>query len=182
MMRNWSEYVWLVNHLIETGYIETIREIWWDVRPHHNFGTVEVRICDVPHNFEDTLALVALIHCLVKSLSDEIDRGTYQHDFHPMMVRQNKWRAARYGIEAKLVDTIPREARPVRQILREMVTELSPLAQALGCETYFVRLNEMAERPSGAKRQLAALKETGGDFAEAVRRLTQASRLGSMVP
>ncbi len=176
-MRNWSEFVWLVNHLIETGYIETIREIWWDVRPHHNFGTVEVRICDVPPSFDDTMALVALIHCLVKSLSDEIDRGTYQQDFHPMMVRQNKWRAARYGIEARLVDTITREARPVRQILRDAVTEYQPVAESLGCEAYLQRLGEMAEQPSGAKRQLAALKDAGGDFAAAVRTMTRSSRL-----
>ena len=50
LMRNWSEYVWLVNHMIDTGFINTIREIWWDVRPHHNFGTVEVRVCDMPGN------------------------------------------------------------------------------------------------------------------------------------
>src|SRR5262249_5025316 len=76
-MRNWSEYVWLVNHMIETGFINTIREIWWDVRPHSNFGTVEVRICDMPGDLADTLAIAAFIQCLVKSLSDEIDQGTY---------------------------------------------------------------------------------------------------------
>ena len=104
LMRNWSEYTWLINHLIETGYIETIREIWWDMRPHHNFGTVEVRVCDVPGSLEDVLTLTALIQCLVKHLSDEIDEGTYQHDSHPMIIRQNKWRAGRYGLEAQLVD------------------------------------------------------------------------------
>src|SRR5215213_2510116 len=104
LMRNWSEYVWLVNHMVRTGFIDTIRELWWDVRPHHNFGTVEVRMCDMPGNLEDTLALSALIHCLVKALSDDIDQGAYQHDCHPMMVRQNKWRAARFGGAAKLVD------------------------------------------------------------------------------
>ena len=105
LMRNWSEYVWLVNHMIDTGFINTIREIWWDVRPHHNFGTVEVRVCDMPGNLTDTLAIAALIQCLVKALSDEIDNGTYQHDSHPMMVQQNKWRAARFGNQARLVDT-----------------------------------------------------------------------------
>ncbi len=55
LMRNWSEYVWLVNHMVETGFINTIREIWWDVRPHHNFGTVEVRVCDMPGNLPDAL-------------------------------------------------------------------------------------------------------------------------------
>ncbi len=75
LMRNWSEYVWLVNHMVDTGFINTIREIWWDVRPHHNFGTVEVRVCDMPGNLQDTLAIAALMQCLVKALSDEIDAG-----------------------------------------------------------------------------------------------------------
>ena len=105
LMRNWSEYVWLINHLIDTGYIESIREIWWDVRPHHAFGTVEVRICDIPGTLEDTLGLVALIQCLICNLSDEIDRGIYQRDSHPMLIRQNKWHASRYGIDAQLVDS-----------------------------------------------------------------------------
>ncbi|MCA9185970.1 MAG: YbdK family carboxylate-amine ligase, partial [Planctomycetales bacterium] len=99
LMRNWSEYVWLVNHMVETGFINTIREIWWDVRPHHSFGTVEVRVCDMPGNLDDVLVLTALIQSLVKKLSDQIDEGTYQHDCHPVMVRQNKWRAARFGNE-----------------------------------------------------------------------------------
>src|SRR5688500_3987285 len=87
LMRNWSEYTWLVNHLIETGFIHTIREIWWDVRPHHNFGTVEVRVCDMPGSLQDSLSLSALIQCLVKALSDEVDEGTYYQEAHPMMVR-----------------------------------------------------------------------------------------------
>src|SRR5690606_2186644 len=104
LMRNWSEYVWLTNHLISTGFINTVREIWWDVRPHHNFGTVEVRICDMPGSLDDVLALTALIQCLIVHLSREIDEGAYQHDCHPMMVRQNKWRASRFGTQARLVN------------------------------------------------------------------------------
>src|SRR3972149_7077165 len=120
LMRNWSEYVWLVNHMVDTGFINTIREIWWDVRPHPKFGTVEVRICDMPANLTDTLAIAALIQCLVKYLSDEIDQGTYQHDSHPMMVQQNKWRAARFGNRAILVDTYTHQTAPVAQVVDEM--------------------------------------------------------------
>jgi carboxylate-amine ligase len=105
LMRNWSEYSWLVNHLVGTGFITSIRDIWWDVRPHNNFGTVEVRVCDMPGSLDDCLALAALTQCLVVALSEDIDEGTYQHDHHPMVVRQNKWRAARYGLDAALVDS-----------------------------------------------------------------------------
>lgn len=99
MMRNWSEYVWLVNHLVETGYIDTIRELWWDIRPHHTFGTIELRIYDVPGNLEDAIALAALSQCLVRYLSVQIDESAYQHDCHPFMIRENKWQAARFGLD-----------------------------------------------------------------------------------
>lgn len=170
LMRNWSEYVWLINHLIQTGFIETIREIWWDVRPHHNFGTVEVRICDVPGSLDDALALVALIQCLIHDLSREIDHGTYQHDTHPMMTRQNKWRAARYGLEAPLIDSMTFEMAPANEILLRMADRLMPAARDLDCEPYLRRLQKMAFRPTWAQRQVDLYNETG-DLAEVVRHM-----------
>ena len=157
LMRNWSEYVWLVNHMVETGFINTIREIWWDVRPHHNFGTVEVRVCDMPGNLEDTLAISALVQCLVKALSDEIDGGTYQHDCHPMMVRQNKWRATRFGTGAQLVDSYSYQVVTVEQAVDELVTKLQPVADELGCVRHLERCRHIASSPSWADRQLANL-------------------------
>ena len=175
-MRNWSEYVWLVNHMVETGFINTIREIWWDVRPHHAFGTVEVRICDMPANLGDTLAIAALIQCLVKFLSDEIDQGTYQHNSHPMMVQQNKWRAARFGNLAMLVDTFSLRVAPVSQTVAMMVQRLEPTAADLGCEHYLKHCVNLASQPSAAQRQLDILAETG-DPHEIVRRMTEAARI-----
>ncbi len=176
VMRNWSEYVWLVNHMIDTGFINTIREIWWDVRPHHNFGTVEVRVCDMPCNLEDTLAVAALIQCLVTSLSDEIDQGTYQTDSHPMMVQQNKWRAARFGNQARLVDTYTYQSDSVAAVVERMAETLWPKASELGCESYLRHCVKMACNPSAAQRQLDLLAETN-DPREVVRRLTEMSRM-----
>jgi len=176
LMRNWSEYVWLVNHLVDTGFIESIREIWWDVRPHHNFGTVEVRICDVPANFDDAMALTALIQCLIKSLSDEIDEGTYQHDCHPMLVRQNKWRAARYGLDAELVQTPDFQLMPARDVLRRLVEQVRSEADVLGCRDYLERVMRIADQPSAAHRQRDLLAELG-DPVQMVRALTEATRL-----
>ena len=133
LMRNWSEYAWLLNHMVETGFIKTIREIWWDVRPHHNFGTVEVRICDMPPSLEHVLGLTALIQCLVHDLSQEIDRGTYQFDCHPFLIRQNKWRACRYGMDARLVDPASHQAVPARQVVHTLLDRLQPRAEELGC-------------------------------------------------
>jgi carboxylate-amine ligase len=176
VMRNWSEYVWLVNHMIDTGFINTIREIWWDVRPHHAFGTVEVRICDMPANLTDTLAIAAFIQCLVKALSDQIDQGTYQHDSHPMMVQQNKWRAARFGNQAMLVDTYTYQVAPVTRVVDEMVQKLRPTAAELCCEKYLDHCVHLANQPSAAQRQLDILAETN-DPCEIVRQLTEAARV-----
>lgn len=176
LMRNWSEYVWLVNHMVETGFINTIREIWWDVRPHHNFGTVEVRVCDMPGNIDHVCGLTALIQCLVKALSDEIDEGTYQFDCHPMMVRQNKWRAARFGLGARLVDTRSYRVCSVEQIVSGLVDTLHGVSQDLGCESELLFCKEIAAGPDWASRQRNILKETG-DPAEIVRQLSRQSRI-----
>jgi carboxylate-amine ligase len=176
VMRNWSEYVWLVNHMIDTGFINTIREIWWDVRPHHNFGTVEVRVCDMPGSLADTLAIAALIQCLVKFLSDEIDNGTYRHDSHPMMEQQNKWRAARFGNRARLVDTYTYESASVPHIVERLTALLQQTAKDLDCVDQLNQCVTIAQQPSAAQRQLDLLAETN-DSREVVRRLTAASRL-----
>ncbi len=176
LMRNWSEYVWLVNHLVETGYIDSIRELWWDIRPHHTFGTIEIRICDVPGNLEDAIALAALSQCLVRYLSVQIDQGAYQHDCHPFMIRENKWQAARYGLDAKLVDSGMYGLEPAREVVREMVETLRPVAEELECADYLERVLAMANEPNWSQRQVQLYEELG-DPAEMIRRMTDGSRL-----
>ena len=176
LMRNWSEYVWLINHLVDTGFIRTIREIWWDVRPHHNFGTVELRVCDMPGNLQDVLGITALSQCLVRALSDEIDEGTYQHDHHPMLVRQNKWRACRYGTQAHLVNSYTFEVQSVDHVVEQLVKRLQPVAETLGCSGYLEHALRIARAPTCADRQLETLHATG-DPVEVVRRLSQMARI-----
>ncbi len=175
-MRNWSEYAWLISHLIQTGFINTIREIWWDVRPHNNFGTVEIRMCDMPGSLGEALQIVALIQCLVKRISEEIDEGVYLQDAHPMMVRQNKWRAARYGRAARLVDSKTYQAVPLEDLVGQLIEWLTPTAMELGCAGYLRGVADLAAGPTGSERQLAIFAETG-DPAEIVRRLSAASRI-----
>jgi len=170
LMRNWSEYTWLLNHMVETGFIKTIREIWWDVRPHHNFGTVEVRICDVPPSLKHVLGLTALVQCLVYELSQEIERGTYQYSCHPFMIRQNKWRAARYGLDAKLVDPSTYKAVPARKVVRTLLSSLQDRASELGCASYLDIIRDMLDEPTGSVLQMRAFEETN-DLAEVVRRM-----------
>jgi carboxylate-amine ligase len=181
LMRNWSEYVWLVNHMIETGFINTIREIWWDVRPHHGFGTVEVRVCDMPGNLQDALAIAALIQCLVKGLSDLIDEGAYQHDCHPIMVQQNKWRAARYGNAATLIESYNYKGQPVAQAVDRLVDRLMPIGESLSCVPYLEQVRQLAAGPNWSARQREILQRTG-DPREIVRHLIQESRIANQQP
>ncbi len=174
LMRNWSEYTWLVNHMIDTGFISTIREIWWDVRPHHNFGTVEVRVCDMPGNLEDVLSIAALIQCLVTALSTLIDEGTYQHDCHPILVRQNKWRASRFGNRAQLVNSHTYEGQSVSLVVNELVERLLSTAEELDCVPYLEHVRQLGSRTSWADRQLETLKESG-DPRQVVRELLKHS-------
>lgn len=176
-LRNWSEYTWLINHLVETGFINTIREIWWDVRPHHNFGTVEIRICDMPADLDEVLALTALMQCLVHHLSTRIEEGYYVSEAHPVMVRQNKWRAARFGRGARLVDPVGHSQHGVDELAEELTRSLMPAAAALGCAGYLERIPELARRPDGAARQMELLA-TAPSPAEAVARMVELSRLG----
>jgi carboxylate-amine ligase len=170
-MRNWSEYVWLVNHLIDTGFINTIRELWWDIRPHHNFGTVEIRVCDMPANLDHVLALTALIQCLVHAISNEIDEGTYHSEYHPTMVQQNKWRATRFGSDARLVSTDDYRPYSVQETVDRLIKLLLPTAQALECVE---ELQSAAKLPAatGSKQQLEIYQQTGSG-PEVVRQLLE---------
>jgi glutamate---cysteine ligase / carboxylate-amine ligase len=171
LMRNWSEYIWLVNHLIDTGFINTIRELWWDIRPHHNFGTVEVRVCDIPPNLDHVLAITALVQCLVQAISDEIDEGTYLPEYHPMMVQQNKWRATRFGAGARLVNTDDYRQHSVQETTDHLVKLLLPMAEKLDCVS---ELKSASDLPSstGAQQQLDIYEETGSGR-EVVRQMLE---------
>ncbi len=170
LMRNFSEYCWVVRHSINTGFINSIREIWWDVRPHPGFGTVEVRICDLPCCLDDALSLAALIQCLICRLSDDIDKGVYQHDIHPIMVKQNKWKACRYGLDAKLVDAITHKPIPARKLAAQMASVLHDYAVELDCSKELNRIYKLVDLPTGADRQRSIFKETG-EMPEVVRRM-----------
>ena len=171
LVRNWSEYTWLINHLINTGFINTIREIWWDIRPHHNFGTVEIRICDMPANLNQVLGITAFVQCMVVALSEEIDRGTFQADFHPMMVQQNKWRATRYGGDAQLVNHDTFQQQSVPELTAHLVELLLPTAEKLDCVPELKSVLHLHEA-TGAAQQLAIYEETGSRR-EVVRQMLQ---------
>jgi carboxylate-amine ligase len=132
-LADWSEFEQFMETLVESQAIKTIREVWWDIRPHPDFGTVELRMCDGIPTLREVGALAAMAQSLVEWLDTLIDRGYAPPVPREWVVRQNKWRAARHGIDADLI-TDERGARaPLRRGLEELVEELSPTAARLGC-------------------------------------------------
>ena len=170
-MRNWSEYVWLVNHLVATGFINSMRELWWDIRPHHLFGTVEIRACDMPANLDHVLALAAVIQCLVQAISDEIDEGTYQSEYHPMMVAQNKWRATRFGPDAALVNIDGYTQHTVQDTIDQLIERLLPMAGTLDCTEELKAASKLT--PITGSRQQLEIFERTGSRKEVVRQMLE---------
>lgn len=171
-MRNWSEFTWLIEHLRSTNFIRSSKEIWWDVRPVGRFGTVEVRVMDTPLRMRDLLGLTAVVQCLVVGISDDIDKGAYQVDCHPMIARQNKWHAVRWGLDATLVDPDTMLAAPARQLARRMIDLCKPLAARLGCERELGFAEAILEEGTGTDRQLAFAEDGRQNIAPGILGIT----------
>jgi carboxylate-amine ligase len=132
-LANYGEFQHFMNTLVRAGAIETIREIWWDIRPHPGFGTLEIRICDAPSTLEEIGALTALVQCLVVMLSECYDDGAPAIVLQPWILRENKWRAARHGLDAEVIVDNDGNRGPLRQLLPALVERLTPFAERLGC-------------------------------------------------
>ncbi len=132
-LSNWAEFERFMDTLITARTIATIREVWWDIRPHPGFGTVELRICDGLTNLREVAAMAALSQCLVHRFDRLIDRGYTLPVPRAWVVRENKWRAARHGIEARIIVDDEGDTVPLREAVTELVEELTPIARQLGC-------------------------------------------------
>ncbi len=173
---SWAEYRELVDRMKAAGFIDSHRELWWDVRPNAENGTIEVRICDMPADLRDVLGLTAMIQCLVRSLSDEIDRNIPTPEPHPLMIRQNRWRACRFGLDAELVNPNTMEALPARRAAEVLIRRLGKLSGFLGCRQHLGHALVMTALPTGSEHQIAVYEDVG-DLAEMVRRMSAQSQL-----
>ncbi|MEA2502289.1 MAG: glutamate---cysteine ligase / carboxylate-amine ligase [Actinomycetota bacterium] len=160
-LSGWSEFEEFMSTLVAARSIETIREVWWDVRPHPDFGTVELRICDGLPTLSEVAAIGALSQCLVEWMDNLCDRGFALPHPRQWIIRENKWRAARYGVDAQIIVDEGGELVPVRRAVEELVEELGPIASRLACvdELHFV-LDILKTGPSYV-RQRAMANETG---------------------
>ncbi len=171
-MINWGEFQRFMNTLISAGAIETIREIWWDVRPHPVFGTIEVRIADALPSVRETIALAAMIQCLVVRLSELYDCGEYLPLNRHWIIAENKWRATRYADEASIIADDSGELKQLDVMVREIVESLEPVSKRLDCvEELQDTLRILKARP--AFHRMRAIHEKTGDLREVIRYLEQ---------
>jgi YbdK family carboxylate-amine ligase len=132
-LSGWDGFERYMETLISTHAIESVREVWWDIRPHPDFGTVELRICDGLPTLDEIGAVAALSQCLVEQFDREIDRGYTLPVPASWVLRENKWRAARYGLDAEIIVDDRGTVQPVREALRDLVEQLTPTAKKLDC-------------------------------------------------
>jgi glutamate---cysteine ligase / carboxylate-amine ligase len=157
-----------VKLLIKTGCIDNGKKIWWDVRSHYMFDTVEVRICDMPTSMEHTVAIVALIQALMGKLYLMYRRNTAWRSYARSLIEENKWRAMRYGTSAKLIDFGMREERPFKELVKEIVEFCEETTTIFGTTEYMKTILRIAEEGTSANRQLEIFERTGGDLKQVV--------------
>ena len=164
---SWAEFEHLVDVMVKAQAIESMQEIWWDIRPHHRFGTVEVRVCDVVPTLCETVALTALIQGLIVYLQRQIKAGVELPLLHPRIVQENKWRAARYSTRGSTIVDEEGRVEPISETIERLVEDLEPIFQELGSFGELPRILQMVREGPSYARQRAIYKETG-DFSKVV--------------
>jgi YbdK family carboxylate-amine ligase len=162
-LSGWGEFESYMETLISTGTIGSIKEVWWDIRPHPTFGTVELRICDGLPTLYEVGMVAALAQCLVDVLDREIDKGYTLPTPKGWVVRENKWRAARYGMEAEIIRE-DETTVPIRTSLLELAHDLKPTAERLGCAEELARIEAIVANGSSYQRQRAVAAASDGDL------------------
>jgi carboxylate-amine ligase len=152
-MENWGQFQRFMRTLIGAGTIRSIREVWWDIRPHPGFGTLELRICDGIPTMDELCSMVALSQCLVVWLGERYNAGLPLPQHKAWTVRENKWRAARYGLDAEIIRDEEGNLLSLRRSIGDTVEMLEPIAERLGCHEDLLRVNEILERGTSAVRQ-----------------------------
>ncbi len=166
---SWSEYESHIADMLHTGVIDDVSEIRWDVRPVPRFGTVEMRICDGLSSLDDIAAITALTQCLVHDMSMSIEAG-YKIPIMPAWFRvENKWRAARYGLDAIIILNAQGDEMLVTDHLRAEVKRLAPVAEQLGCSEELQGIIRLIESGAEYQRQRKVFAASGGDFQAVVR-------------
>ena len=174
--KNWEDYAERIEFMIKARVIEDYTYLWFDVRPHPNFGTVEIRVMDSQTRVDHTLGLAAMVQGLVKELSEHYDADQRLSRYPYEMLDENKWLAARHGLEGELVD-LPSSVRvSTRELAQRLVDRIRPHSEELGSAAELAHVEDLLERGNGASRQVVVY-EANHDLREVMREIVDASRV-----
>ncbi|MBV9092315.1 MAG: glutamate--cysteine ligase [Streptosporangiaceae bacterium] len=160
-LTDWNQFEDYMDTLLRAGTIRSIKEVWWDIRPHPDFGTVEIRICDGVPTLREVGMVAALSQCLVQLFDFQLDRGYTLPSPSTWVVKDNKWRATRYGLDAIVIVDDEGATAPLRDELYELVTALEPMAVRLGCAEELAVAFDVLEHGASYERQRAVRARTG---------------------
>jgi carboxylate-amine ligase len=178
---SWSAYENFVNLLVKLHCIDNGKKIWWDVRPHPTFGTLEFRMCDVATKVEEAVAIAALTQAIVVKLYKLSTSNQSWRLYRRALIEENKWRAARYGIEGKLIDFGKEEEVPMRSLIPELLELVDDVLDELGSRSAVEYVNTILNEGTSAERQLRVYQQTG-DLKAVVRHLVAETRAGVTQP
>lgn len=174
LYKDWADYEARIQFMVDADVMEDYTWLWYDVRPHPNFGTVEIRAMDAQTHVEHTLALAALIQAMVKELAEHFDAGKQLATFPHEMLDENKWLASRHGMDGELVDLPERERVPAKVLARRLYDRLREHAQDLGGADDLEVIEDLLEHGNGASRQ-RKVYEANRDYSELVQDIIDAS-------
>ena len=158
---SWSEFENYVNLLIKTNCMDNAKKIWWDIRPHPHFPTLEFRICDIPMRVDETIAIAALCQAIVAKLYRLHEQNLSFRHYSRALIMENKWRAARYGLGGKLIDFGKQAEVPVRDLIYEILEFVSDVTGELDSKEEIAYITRILDEGNGADRQLRVFGETG---------------------
>ncbi len=176
---SWEEYSNLVENLIKTNSIDTVRDLWWDIRPHPIFGTIEVRVCDAMPTLKENLALTTLIYLLVIKFAKEYEKNRTSPRLPRWILEENKWRAARYGIQGVIILNDEGETRSLKEEIRQMYSDIVRFAEEEDLaytKPYLSVINEILEKGPSYLRQRHWARKRPGDYRYIVNNLLQETR------
>jgi carboxylate-amine ligase len=174
---SWSEYEHYVELLMELHCIDDGKKIWWDLRPHPVFGTLEFRICDVPTAPYATIAIAALAQAIIVKLARLRERNLGFRLYHRALIEENKWRAARWGLDGKLIDFGRRREVPMRELAIELLEFVDDVVDELGSRREVEYVRRILAEGTSAERQVQIYRDTG-DLREVVRSVVEETRNG----
>ena len=173
-----NEYDEYIKLLVKTNCIDNGKKIWWDIRLHPYFDTIEFRICDIPMRIDETICIAALIQALVAKMHKLMKQNLSFRPYRKVLINENKWRAARYGIHGKLIDFGKQEEVPYRDLCGELLDFVDDVLDELGSRKEVEYINQILDHGTGADRQLAIFEQTGGDLKAVVDYIVEETKAG----